>query len=251
MVGGAVAAVPLLTTGGDPEAAGPARRVLRGTSAADELVLDDLGAGAAATEVRGGGGDDFVTAFPASYDGVAPTPVALLSGGRGDDSITGYARALDGGPGDDTVRTYEFRTPVVSTVRCGPGQDTLTMDRQVDGPLDEFGPDCEEIRVWIWSTVPRDQVVTGTRYADQVRTVSNSRGGGNDIIRSRGGDDRVQGDWGSDAAYLGAGDDSYSDVATHARDDLDRIWCGPGRDVVEAYRVDRVADDCEVVRYWD
>lgn len=225
--------------------------MVRGTVAADQLVLQDLGVDAAGTEAFGGAGDDFVTAFPSSYDGGAPTPVALLSGGAGDDSVTGYARALAGGPGDDRIRTYELREPFVSSVSCGSGVDTLVMDRQLDGPLDDFGPDCELVRVWIWSTVQRDQVLVGTAYADQIRTVSNAPGGGNDVIRSRGGDDRVQGDWGDDVAYLGPGDDYYSDGATHAQGDVDRISCGAGRDVVGAYRVDRVARSCEVVEYWD
>jgi Ca2+-binding RTX toxin-like protein len=233
--------------GGD--SAGP-RRVLRGTPRDDSLVLADLGPEAARAELYGGRGDDFVTAFPAEYDGV-PIPVAVLSGGEGDDAITGYARALDGGPGDDLIRTYELREPVVSSVRCGRGEDTLTMDRQLDGPLDRFGPDCEFVRVWIWSTVRGNQVLRGTPYDDRIRTLSDAIGGGDDVIRSRGGDDRVQGDWGSDLAYLGAGDDLYSDVTTHARGDLDRIHCGAGNDEVWASRVDQVASDCEIIRYWD
>ena len=248
----AVAAVTRLASAGQDVASGVAgRHVLQGTAAADDLVLADLGPDAAGAEAFGGAGDDFVTAFPASYATRPPTPVALLSGGSGDDAVTGYARALSGGPGDDDIRTYEQREPVISSVRCGAGQDTLIMDRQLDGRLDDFGPDCEQVRVWIWSTVPREQVLVGTRYPDNIRTLSDAIGGGDDIIRSRGGDDRVQGDWGSDTAYLGAGDDYYSDVSTHARGDLDRISCGPGRDVVRAYRVDRVASDCEVVHYWD
>jgi Ca2+-binding RTX toxin-like protein len=235
---------------GDVEG-GAAPRVLRGTRGPDRLVLDDLGPTAAGDRARGGAGSDFVTAYPAAYVDGPPTPVALLSGGRGDDAVTGYARVLRGGRGDDILRTYELREPVVSTVRCGAGVDTLTMDRQLDGPLDDFGGGCEEVRVWIWSSVRGNQVVTGTAYDDRIRTLSDSIGGGDDIIRSGRGDDRVQGDWGSDLAYLGPGDDYYADVTTHASGDVDRIFCGPGRDTVSAFRADRVADDCEVVEYWD
>ena len=257
------AAVVLLLRAGDDDrgndpavdsevaAVPPVRRALRGTSRDDSLVLADLGPEAAGAELYGGPGDDFVTAFPAEYDRVPPTPVAVLSGGRGDDAVTGYARALDGGRGDDSIRTYELGESVVSSVSCGAGVDTLTMDRQLDGPLDRFGPDCESVRVWIWSTVRGNQVVAGTPYDDRIRTLSDSIGGGDDVIRSGGGDDRVQGDWGSDLAYLGRGDDLYSDLTTHARSDIDRIYCGAGRDEVWAFRLDRVARDCEVVRYWD
>jgi len=253
------AAALVLVRGIDPDGthdpagdeAGPGRRVFHGTPRDDSLVLADLGPAAAGAELYGRAGDDFVTAFPAEYGHAPPTPVAVVSGGGGDDAITGYARALEGGRGDDLIRTYELRESLVSSVRCGAGHDTLTMDRQLDGLLDQFGSDCESVRVWIWSTVRGNQVLAGTPYDDRIRTLSDSIGGGDDVIRSFGGDDRVQGDWGSDLAYLGAGDDLYSDVTTHASGDLDRISCGPGRDEVWAFRVDRVADDCEVVRYWD
>ena len=237
------------TTGEDRTAGGVPPLVLRGDAGSDELVLEELGAGSDEAAAFGGAGNDFVSAFPASYEG-APTPVAQLSGGSGDDSLTGYARVFDGGPGDDEIRTLELRQPLVSTVRCGSGVDTVRMDRQLAGPLDFFGDDCEHVEVWIWSTVAEDQVLGGTPYDDIVRTVSNARGGGDDTIRSYAGDDRVQGDWGSDTAFLGPGDDAWSDASTHARGDVDRITCGPGRDVVRAYRSDVVADDCEVVRSW-
>ena len=239
------------TSGDDGTAAGTEQRLFHGGPGPDELILQDLGAGSAQAAAFGRGGDDFVSAFPTSYAGGSPTPVALLSGGRGNDSLTGYARALDGGSGDDSIRTFELGQPLVSTVRCGAGVDTLRMDRQLAGPLDYFGDDCERVEVWIWSTVAGDQVLGGTEYDDLVRTVSNAPGGGDDTIRSYAGDDRVQGDWGSDTAYLGAGDDYYSDVSTHARDDVDRVSCGAGHDEVRAYRSDVVASDCELVRYWE
>jgi Ca2+-binding RTX toxin-like protein len=248
-----VAAVVTLVggTGDDDGSAGAPPKVLRGDAGPDMLVLQDLGADAGGAEALGGPGDDFVSAFPTSYASGPPTPVALLSGGSGDDSVTGYARVLIGGSGDDDIRTFELRQPLISTVRCGSGTDTLRMDRQLAGPLDSFGSDCEHVEVWIWSTAARDQVLGGTPYDDFIRTVSNAVGGGDDTIRSYAGDDRVQGDWGSDTAYLGKGDDFYSDVATHADSDVDTIRCGSGRDTVRAFRSDVVARDCEVVRYWE
>ena len=252
VLGTAAAVVALVLGSGDEGvAARPEVQVLRGDAGSDQLVLQELEGDSSLAAAYGRGGDDFVSAFPSSYEGGAPTPVALLSGGGGDDSLTGYARVLDGGSGDDMIRTFELKQPLVSTVRCGAGFDTLRMDRQLAGPLDYFGADCEQVEVWIWSTVAGDQVLGGTPYDDFVRTVSNAAGGGDDTISSYAGDDRVQGDWGSDAAYLGPGDDYYSDLATHATDDIDRITCGKGRDEVRAYRTDVVADDCEVVRYWD
>jgi hypothetical protein len=249
----AVTATVLLAGGAGEHrvAVGAEPRVLRGHAGPDQLLLQDLGAASAGDAAYGGAGDDFVSAFPASYAEGAPTPVAVLSGGPGDDSVTGFARVLRGGRGDDVIRTFEARQPLVSRVRCGGGLDRLRMDRQLAGPLDAFGDDCERVEVWIWSTVARDQVVGGTPYDDFVRTVSNAVGGGDDTIRTFGGDDRVQGDWGSDTAFLGPGDDSWSDVATHAPGDVDRVRCGSGRDQVQAYRGDVVSRDCETVHWWD
>ena len=229
---------------------GVGRQELYGDSEADELRFDNLASGAASAQAFGGAGDDFVTAYPADPEDRTPTPVALLSGGDGHDSVTGFARLLDGGTGDDHLRTYEIDEPLVSTIRCGAGVDSVTMDRQHSGPLDEFGADCELIEVWIWTTSVPDQVLEGTPYADQIRTFSGAVAV-DDTIRSLGGDDHVQGDAGSDTAYLGAGDDYYSDVGSSREGDVDTISCGAGLDTVDVYRADEVAADCEYVEYWD
>lgn len=106
-------------------------------------------------------------------------------------------------------------------------------------------------------------------------------GAGDDRIFSRGGHDRIEGAYGRDRVDAGPGNDV---VLTHGNDDVivggpgtdgltpgdgedridggrgrdwitvsgdgrvDRVQCGPGRDVVYADAVDRVARDCETVR---
>jgi N-acetylglucosamine-6-sulfatase len=65
-----------------------------------------------------------------------------------------------------------------------------------------------------------------------------SGGSGNDVLRGRAGTDRLFGEGGSDS--IAARD--------AARDD---VVCGPGRDIVLADRVDRLARDCEMIRRAD
>jgi RTX calcium-binding nonapeptide repeat (4 copies) len=210
----------------------------------DLLQLGTLGA--ATSRGYGGAGNDQVGAFWDSVE--APlTPVALVSGGDGDDALWGFARTLDGGPGNDAIDTFERPDePLVSTIKCGAGVDTVRMDRQGSGPLDNIGADCEEITVVIWTGVGSGdpQTIRGTQYADEVRT-SNS----DDTVSTLGGNDRVQTDLGSDTVFLGPGDDYFSDVSTHAAGDVDTVTCGDGTDTVFAYRTDVVADDCEFVDY--
>ena len=105
----------------------------------------------------------------------------------------------------------------------------------------------------------------GTRRADVL--VAGVRGerlfgrGGHDVVRGRGGKDCLDGGPGADRLFGNAGDDllvggAGKDVieggvgrdTIRARDrDVDRIRCGPGRDVVYVDRVDRHTG-CEIVR---
>ena len=64
------------------------------------------------------------------------------------------------------------------------------------------------------------------------------------MLRGLGGADLLVGGRGPDRLLAGAGND-----VVRARDGVrDRIACGPGRDLVVADRVDRIARDCELVR---
>lgn len=68
---------------------------------------------------------------------------------------------------------------------------------------------------------------------------------GPDVLRGLGGADLLIGGRGPDVLLAGRGND-----VVRARDGTrDAIGCGPGRDLVYADRADRVARDCELVRW--
>ncbi len=79
-------------------------------------------------------------------------------------------------------------------------------------------------------------------------------GAGNDVVFAHGNDDVILGGPGRDSLIAGNGEDRVDggrgkDWITVSGDGrVDRVRCGPGRDVVEADRVDRVARDCEKVK---
>ena len=87
-------------------------------------------------------------------------------------------------------------------------------------------------------------------------------GRGNDIAYGHTGDDALYGDPGNDRLYGGAGNDRLyggtgrdrlvgaagADVVSARGGGRDRVDCGPGRDLVRADRLDRVAKNCELVR---
>ncbi|CAA9334868.1 MAG: Alkaline phosphatase [uncultured Nocardioidaceae bacterium] len=207
-------------------------------------VLDIGTMGAAASRAFGGGGADQVLAAPDDYE-LPLMPVALLSGGAGNDALWGFATTLDGGGGNDEITSAE-RTgePRVSTIRCGAGVDSLTMHKQPTGPLDTFGADCENVGTRIWAYGDADQTLVGTVHADDMST-----GDGDDTVSAGAGNDVVDTSWGSDTVDLGAGDDSFANWSTHAYNvDVDRVDCGPGNDYAAVYRSDIVVS-CETVNY--
>jgi Ca2+-binding RTX toxin-like protein len=69
---------------------------------------------------------------------------------------------------------------------------------------------------------------------------------GDDTILGGEGNDRIDPGRGSDRVSAGPGDDFVGAAADGKRD---VIACGPGLDTVFAERLDRVARDCERVRY--
>jgi Ca2+-binding RTX toxin-like protein len=76
----------------------------------------------------------------------------------------------------------------------------------------------------------QDDVVTGTRFADQVRVA-----GGDDVIDGRGGADRLDGGWGDDRVGGGAGDDV--------------LWGGDGADIYEGGPGDDLLEDTAYFEY--
>lgn len=96
-------------------------------------------------------------------------------------------------------------------------------------------------------TAGADRLV-GTPYADHLSGAGGNDtllgGRGDDVLRGGPGNDLLDGGPGSDRLEGGAGNDTI-----RARDgQRDSIDCGPGRDVVLADRLDRVARNCEIVR---
>ena len=180
-------------------------------------------------QADGGAGDDVITATDAPD---------VVKGGGGADRI--YAGAgndiledgdgagdgagpdtLDGGPDNDIVRytdrgssdplTLDLASPVdgqdeiarVETIQTGPAADTLSGD---GGPNDFYG-------------------------------------GGRDVLRGRGGDDRLTTDRGG-RVDAGGGQDGVT-VTAAGGDSATPVACGPGHDYAQAWPTDTVNRDCE------
>jgi hypothetical protein len=102
--------------------------VVRGTRAAEIYRLFR-----GADKVRAGGGSDVVFAGPGRD---------LVRGGPGNDELYGGPGRdiLIGGPGNDTINARDGRR---DRVRCGPGIDTVIIDRV----LDRMEDDCEIVEL--------------------------------------------------------------------------------------------------------
>lgn len=192
---------------------------------------------------------------------------ATLSGGAGDDALTGSAAVedLDGGPGRDVVRGLG-------------GDDRLRATTPDDGDVIDGGEGFDQLEIHGAGLVvdlaagaiagaggtvalPGVEAVTidpgssaaGTEGADVLA------GGG--LLDGRGGDDRITG-WAPNPQVLrgGDGDDvidygSHDDVEGGPGDDVVEaqglggrayaIHCGAGEDVVVPYKNDVAARDCE------
>ena len=78
-------------------------------------------------------------------------------------------------------------------------------------------------------------------------------GAGNDIVRGGDGKDELHGGSGNDELNGGTGADTISagtgfDVIDARDKSVDRVACGPGKDLVKADRHDEVRRDCEKVQ---
>ena len=84
-----------------------------------------------------------------------------------------------------------------------------------------------------------DDHLRGTKYADWIITW-----GGRDLIETYAGNDRIELTWYPDTVHAGRGNDTID-----ARNgSIDKIDCGPGRDVVRAEPNDKYGSDCEVIK---
>src|SRR5262245_30960649 len=115
-------------------------------------------ANATLIEVSGGAGNDKITL----NDAGVPLPPARLSGGIGDDVLTGGAGAdlLDGGPGNDTLNGRGG----VDRLEGGIGDDVLTGG---DGDDQLFGGAGAD--VFVWNPGDDNDVIEGETGADTLR----------------------------------------------------------------------------------
>jgi hypothetical protein len=132
------------------------------------------------------------------------------------------------------------------TARCVHGTDRADRIRGSED-RDVVFPGAGDDRIWGFGGDDR----IDTAYGRDVVLA----GPGNDIVVTHGNDDRIHGGFGVDHIFAGNGDDVVHggpgrDWIVAWRDDgVDRIRCGRGLDGVYADRTDRIAADCETVRY--
>jgi hypothetical protein len=131
------------------------------------------------------------------------------------------------------------------TARCVHGTDRA--DRIVGtAARDVIFPGAGDDRVWSGGGDDRIDATYGRDFVDA--------GPDNDIVHTYANDDVVRGGAGRDLLVPGNGEDAADggrgpDVIEVSGDGrVDRVRCGPGRDVVFADPIDRAARDCETVR---
>ncbi len=207
----------------------------------EELVgtafADTLSAGAGATNLIGGGGDDELIGSP---DG------ELLQGGDGNDRLAsgGGANVLEGGPGDDTL----LGGANVDRLDGGDGHDVLDGGAGTDVFIGGTGRDgvsyatrSKPITVTLGDTTANDgeagekedipfdvENVFGGSGKDRLvgsGTANTLRGnGGNDTLLSGAGNDVLYGGAGNDTLTAGKGNDKlYGEAGNDTLDSTDLI----------------------------
>lgn len=136
-----------------------------------------------------------------------------LKGTIGPDTILGRDGndVIFGKAGDDVLEGEKGN----DRIRGGSGKDTMS---------GRSGND------WMWGGSGND-VINGNR--------------GNDHLYGGSGNDRIRGGFGKDVIRGGPGNDRI--VSVGPKNEIDRISCGRGKDVVHANRRDRVTKSCEKV----
>ena len=229
---------------------------LTGSSGNDTLTGDAtdnaLRGGAGNDLLRGGAGNDTLDggsgSDTATYDERATAVTATLGGSVAEDTVTTIEN-LTGGSGDDTLTG----DATDNTLRGGAGNDTLTGAGGVD--VIDGGPGSDTA-----SYAERATAVTatlgGSVAEDTVGAVENLKGSsasdsltgdaGTNRLAGNGGDDRLVGADGADVLDGGSGRDQLfagaGDDRLLARDGFRdaRLDCGPGIDTVDA---DPIVDD--------
>ena len=152
-----------------------------------------------------------------------------LYGGDGDDEVRGLGAndEIYGGLGGDVI----YGGPGFDIMWAGPvhGRDT-SMNKLYGGDRtdDMFGAHGED-------------VLHGGAGNDFM-----SGQGGEDVLRGEDGNDDVSGDDGEDVIYGGDGNDSVDGLDEGVNDtQRDELYCGPGKDVYDAGKLDYVDSSCE------
>jgi hypothetical protein len=70
-------------------------------------------------------------------------------------------------------------------------------------------------------------------------------GAGNDVIYGGPGSDYLGDSWGEDVLYGGKGNDALAGVDDFGPPMRDELYCGPGKDVYDARKLDYVDSSCE------
>ena len=167
-----------------------------------------------------------------------------LGGGAGRDSTQG-ARGNDrhmGGRGRDQLS--EFNSPQTGgedVLLGGPDRDFLEGNEEGDllrgGRGNERQPEA--------SAPMRQRGSLAECYRDFCAAMFGDPG--RDRLYGGRGHDHMEGEEGRDELYGGRGDDTL-DAANDDTGAVDKLFCGPGRDLAIVGPEDVVADDCERVR---
>jgi PKD repeat protein len=196
---------------------------------------------------------------------VAGQPIVFdgLASWNSDLGATSYAWSFgDGATSSDATATHAYASAGTYVVRLTVGNDAGQSDTReqavivapVAAPAAAPSPAATTVPTTTTVTEPPPAAppaapptvplrrLTGTSRADRL-----VGGAGSDVIRGGAGNDVIVGGAGRDTLSGGAGNDRIYAVDGA----VDTISCGPGRDVVFADRIDRVARDCEVVHRSD
>jgi Ca2+-binding RTX toxin-like protein len=188
------------------------------------LVVGGSGVQATASEEQGPSDDRcegtrFVTRLGSSYttNDVPGCPSGgLLSGTDNTDRLAGE-------DGDDEIRGLD----AIDSLLGGVGNDVIY-----------GGPDADDIEGG-----PGDDVIYGGDGDEGLASGGLNGGLGDDVIYSGDGKDRfIFGGPGEDVLYGGDGNDKLDESAEGSRD---KLYCGEGKDVYRADKIDFVDSSCE------
>ena len=218
--------------------------------------------------VVGGNGDDVLSAPPEDVNGNNLPAHNELSGGLGDDQITGSGNdTLLGGPDDDVLSEGNILRGEGGNDRLdgrnfddvldgGPGEDRLDPGRGADDVSGGPGRDMVQfVRIGA-VTVSLDDVandVGGSGGFDNIRSDVEVVLGtpGDDVLHGSDGPDELQGSFGEDTLVGFGGPDVLNGGADHDTIDAfdgepDQIFCGPSLedDVFKDKVIDIETGDC-------